>query len=94
MREFTKSSFIISKLMEKIGLNDEKKLIYFYWEKIVGEKLAKKIQLVGIKNGCLLVKPSSPAYYHQMKLSQSEWIKKINDYLGNDKIKGIKTVNL
>jgi predicted nucleic acid-binding Zn ribbon protein len=92
MDNFIKSKDAIGILLKKLGLTKEKLEIYLYWEKIVGENLVKKIQVVGIKNDTLLLKVNSSAYRHQVKLYQKEWLKKINTYLGENLIQHLKVV--
>lgn len=92
MENFLQAKVVVNNLLKQLGLTKEKEEIYFYWEKIVGEKLVSKIQLVGIKKDTLLVKVSSSAYHHQVKLCQKEWVKKINTYLGKELIHHLKVV--
>ncbi|MFQ3675486.1 MAG: DUF721 domain-containing protein [Endomicrobiia bacterium] len=92
MQKFIQANIAINNLLKQLGLTKEKQDIYFYWEKVVGEKLASKIQLVGIKNDTLMIKVSSSAYHHQLKLYQREWLKKINTYLGANLIKHLKVI--
>lgn len=92
VENFLCSKKVVSKLLERLGLNKEVENIYFYWEQVVGEKLSTKIQIVGIKKDTLLVKTNSSAYYQHLKLHQKEWLKKINTCLGKEMIKSLKVV--
>jgi len=92
MPKFIQADVVINKLLKQLGLTKDIQEIYFYWEKVVGENLASKVQLVGIKKDTLIIKVSSSAYYHQLKLYQKEWLKKINIFLGENLIRHLKVI--
>ena len=94
MHQFKNSSWIIDKLWQRYGFLAQMDKLYMYWENVVGKKLASKISIVGMKKGTLFVRVSSPAYHHQLKLSCTEWLKKLNSYFNEELIKQIKVVNI
>ncbi|MCX7716039.1 MAG: DUF721 domain-containing protein [Endomicrobia bacterium] len=99
MENFTKADIVLEKILTKYGLSKDLLVIYEIWEKVVGEKIAKKIQLCGIKGDTLLVCVETPAHHHYLKLYQKEWLKKINEFFlqyrdTNIKFKNFKVVKL
>ena len=92
MQNFIRANVAINKLFKQLGLTEDRREIYFYWEKVVGENLSSKIQLVGIKKDTLIIKISSSAYYQQLKLYKKEWLKKLNSYIGENLIQHFKVV--
>ncbi len=81
MENFVKADSIIKKILSKYGIPQDFEKICILWEEIVGKKIAKKIELCGIKEDTLLVSVNSAFYYHHLRLSKKEWLKKLNLYL-------------
>lgn len=86
---FFKAQQIIEIIQERIGLNKENYAIYQIFEKTLG-KLAKNTKIIGIKEGTIWVIVEAPVYLQELFLIKKEIITKINQYLGNNKIKDIK----
>lgn len=85
MEKFVKADILIKKILAKYGIVEDINKLYIIWEKVVGEKLAKKIELCGVKGGTILVSVASCEYHHYLKISKREWLKKINDFFSSDK---------
>lgn len=99
MQEFLKAKSVIEKIMLKYGISPQLYKLYDIWEEIVGKKLAKKVQVCGVKNSNILVTVDTPAYHHYIKLHQKEILEKINQRLVEEgqefsEFKNIKAVKL
>ncbi|MFN3550286.1 MAG: DciA family protein [Endomicrobiia bacterium] len=102
MEHFSNIKPILQKILNKYGICEDLTKIYIVWEEVVGKKIAKKIELCGLKGDTLLVKVNSHIYRHHLKLLKKEWLKKINLYLDENlkepayegRFKDIKIVNL
>lgn len=99
MHEFLKAKSVIEKIMLRYGLSCQLIRLYDIWEEILGKKLAKKIQLCGVKNGSILVTVDTPAHHYYVKLHQKEWLEKINQRVTEENLdlgmfKNIKVVKL
>jgi hypothetical protein len=81
MENFVKAESIIKKILSRYGIPEDFEKIYILWEEVVSKKIAKKIELCGIKGDTLLVSVNSALYIHHLKLSKKEWLKKLNLYL-------------
>lgn len=102
MNQFTNVKSILQKILNKYSIYEDLSKIYLVWEEVVGKKIAKKIELCGIKGDTLLVSVNSSIYHHHLKLFKKEWLKKINLYLSEnlkentteERFKDIKVVKL
>jgi|YNPMSStandDraft_1061717.scaffolds.fasta_scaffold00640_16 hypothetical protein len=98
MNNFVKSEVVLKKIFSKLGISKELVDLYSVWEKILGSKLAKKIQLCGVKDDVLLVKVETSAHHHYLKLNKKILIEKINKTMFSDESKvkynDIKVVKL
>ncbi len=65
----------------QLGLDDETLAIIKIWDKELGP-LAKKVQLVGVKSGVLLVEAAASAYIQEVTMRRNEILKKINQNFG------------
>ncbi len=96
MDNFKKVKPLLENLLSKYGISSELGRLYDIWEEVVGKKLAKKIQLCGVKNKTLLVTVETTAHHHYLNLYQKKWLEKINQMLKKteDGYKNIKVVKL
>lgn len=102
MEKFVKADALIKKILTKYGITEDINKLYIIWEKVVGEKLSKKIELCGVKGDTILVNVVSCEYHYHLKISKREWLKKINDFFSssnkntqkNFKFNDIKVVKL
>ncbi len=94
MHSFDKVDQVLEKILNRYGISKNLKLIYDIWESVVGKKIAKKIQLCGIKGDTLLVSVETPIHHHYLKLHQKEWLKKINEILSQQKDSHTKFSNI
>ncbi len=102
MEYFSNIKPILQKILKNYGICEDLDRIYIVWEEVVGKKMAKKIELCGVKDENLLVEVNSYIYRHHLKLLKREWLKKINLYLDKNlnepntegRFKDIKIVNL
>ncbi|GEM_PF-2019893 len=78
MKDFVKSADVLKKIFYNLGISENLTKLYFIWEEVVGPKLAKKIQLCGVKKDVLLVTVETPAHHHYLKLHKKDWLEKIN----------------
>ncbi|MCS7151248.1 MAG: DUF721 domain-containing protein [Endomicrobia bacterium] len=99
MQEFSKAKYIIERILSRYGITKQLFELYDIWNEVIGEKLARKIQLCGIKDGNILVTVENPAYHYYLKLHQKEILEKITKKLSDkflqcEQFKNIKVVKL
>ncbi|MDR3113779.1 MAG: DUF721 domain-containing protein [Endomicrobium sp.] len=83
----TSVSSIIETIKQELGLGEDFFIIAKVWEKEIGDQNA---QLCGFKNGVLYAQTNYSAALNDIMLRKKEIIKKLNQYLGDKKIKNIK----
>ncbi|MDR1663045.1 MAG: DUF721 domain-containing protein [Endomicrobium sp.] len=84
---WTKASEIIELLKKRFGLREEFFTIERVWGKEVG---MEGVEIIGYKNGTIFTKTQNSAAVSELTLRKKEIIKKINQYIGTQKIKNIK----
>mgnify|MGYP000191969549 CR=1 FL=1 len=87
MDKFVCVDSVLKKILRNYGISEELEKLYSIWEQVIGTKLAKKIQLCGIKKDVLLVTVDTSAHHHYLKLHKKEWLQKINSFLSSEKQK-------
>jgi Dna[CI] antecedent, DciA len=65
-------------------------LAVYYWPRLAGAELAKKVEAVRFRDGLLYLQTESPALAHQILLMIPDILKKYHTVLGNKVLKGIK----
>jgi hypothetical protein len=88
---FVPSGDIIERLKRHLGLDEKTDAIFKIWEKELGQ-LAQGVKLIGIKDGNLLAEAESNVHLQELTLRRREFVKKINQYFGNEKV--IKTIKI
>ena len=71
------------------SLKSERNARFWFWEEIVGEKIAKVAVPVSNKKGVLFVKVEDPVWRFELTREKSELIIKINESLKKNTIKDI-----
>lgn len=93
---FAVSSNTFSSIIEKYfsrngGWNRIKgELTVYYWPKIAGEELARKVEAIRFRDGYLYLQTENPALAHQILLMNVDILKKYQRLFGVRTIKGIK----
>ena len=64
--------------------------VWDVWEAAVGEAIAANARPMAFNGGMLLVHVSSSTWLHQMRFLEDELIAKVNDALGNERLRSIK----
>lgn len=88
---FTPAKEIVKDLLEKYGISKDTYQLYDLWDKELG-KLAKRINIAGIKGKTILVKVDNPVYQQELQLRKRELLRKLNDYFGYKIVNEIKFV--
>ncbi|MDR1122456.1 MAG: DUF721 domain-containing protein [Endomicrobium sp.] len=83
----TKANKIIELLRQRLGLKEEFFIIERVWNKEVG---IEGLEIMGYKNGTIFTKTQSSVVASELTFCKKEIIKKINQYIGVQKIKNIK----
>jgi hypothetical protein len=84
---FSSSSQIIETLKKQLGLDVDFFTVLKIWEKEVG---VQDVDIYGYKNGTIMTMAYSGVAANEINLRKKEIIKKMNQYLGEKKIKNIK----
>ncbi|OEG69516.1 hypothetical protein ATZ36_09060 [Candidatus Endomicrobiellum trichonymphae] len=84
---WTRSKEIISLLKNRLGLNEDFFAVRKIWEKEIG---IDSIEISGYKSGTIFAQTESSAASFELTVRKEEIIKKLNQYIGNSKIKNIK----
>jgi hypothetical protein len=83
---------IIEKYFNRNGgwLRLKGELSVFYWPKVAGEEIAKKVEAVRYHDGYLYLQTEIPALAQQILLMIPSFLEKYQNYLGKKVLKGIK----
>jgi hypothetical protein len=81
------ASSIIETIKQDLGLTEDFFIIAKVWEKETG---LQTIELCGFKNGVIYAQTPYSAAINDIMFRKREIINKLNQYLGNKKIKNIK----
>jgi hypothetical protein len=82
-----RSKEIISLLKKKLGLDEDFFTVKKIWEKEIG---ISSIEISGYKSGTIFAQTESSVASFELTVRKKEIIKKLNQYIGNSKIKNIK----
>lgn len=94
MHDMSSSSFssIIEKFFSRNGgwqrLKGE--MAVYYWPRVAGKEMAKKVQAVRFRSGFLLLLTENPALAHQLLMMKADILHKYQQLLGLGIIKDIK----
>ena len=79
-------------LFERYGLSDELKeqRPVFVWRQVVGELIARRTCPLYVMNGVLYVEAATPVIAQELSLMKGDYIKRINEVLGEVCIRDIK----
>lgn len=82
----------LQKLLRNLEIEPQVKqhLAAANWPKIVGEAVAKVSAVERVEKGVLFVKVESSAWRNELTFMRREFIKKINDFLGEELIRDIR----
>lgn len=85
-------SFIIEKIFYRNGSLTRLKgeLSVYYWPRVAGMELAKKVAAIRFQAGYLYLQTESPALAHQILMMNPDIVKKYQYLLGNGIIRGVK----
>ncbi|MDR1784326.1 MAG: DUF721 domain-containing protein [Endomicrobium sp.] len=84
---WTSSKEVISLLKKQLGLDD----VFFILEKVWGKEIGIEcIKITGYKNGTIFTQTQSSVAGYDLVVRRKEIVKKLNQYIGNSKIKNIK----
>jgi hypothetical protein len=86
---FSSGAQIIENLKKILGIDLDFLTIAKVWEKEVG---MEKTEICGYKNGTIIVQAQSGVALTEINLRKKEIIKRMNQYLGENKIKNIKII--
>ncbi|MDR2772796.1 MAG: DciA family protein [Elusimicrobiota bacterium] len=86
---FTQSSQIIETVKNQLGLNVDFFTILKIWDKLVN---INDVDICGYKNGTIYASTPSSVSSSDINLRKRDIIDKMNQYLGERKIKNIKII--
>lgn len=83
---------IIEKYFHRNGgwLRLKGELSIYYWPKVAGEEIAKKVEAVRFRDGFLYLQTEIPALAQQILFMLPNFLEKYRKYLGKGVLKGIK----
>jgi hypothetical protein len=84
---WAKASEVIDLLRKRLGLEEEFFIVERVWNKEVG---IEGVEITGYKNGTVFTKTQSSVGVSELTFRKKEIIKKLNQYIGIQKIKNIK----
>jgi predicted nucleic acid-binding Zn ribbon protein len=79
-----KGSVLLNSVLKDTGLyfELEQRALLGKWTQVVGESLAKKLQLVDVDRGCLYCKVKNAGWKAEISFMKDEIIEKSNEVLG------------
>jgi hypothetical protein len=84
---WTQAGKIINLLRKQLGLEEE----FFIIEKVFKKEIGiDGVEITGYKKGTIFSKTISSAVSCEITIRKKEILKKLNQYIGNSKIKNIK----
>ena len=92
VKEFTRIGNIISNVLRSYRHEADEGLtqIWDFWDRAVGENIAKNAQPEAFKGKLLLVNVTSSAWAHELQFLKSDIIAKVNQALGKTLVEEIK----
>jgi len=80
---------VMEKVRKQLGIDIDFFVLAKAWRQEIGINDA---ELCGYKKGIILAQTQSPAAVHDINIRKKEIIKRLNQYLGDAKVKNIKTI--
>ena len=74
-------------------LEYRKRWVLTYWRDIVGDVIARNVELMGIRKKTLLYYSASPAWNNEMRLLMPQIVDKMNRFAGCEIIREVKLTN-
>ncbi|MCL1972531.1 MAG: DUF721 domain-containing protein [Endomicrobia bacterium] len=83
----TPVSDVLDPIKKMLGLDEDFFIVAKVWEKELG---IEGVEISGFKSGTIHAQTDSSAALHEVTIRKKEIIKKLNQYIGSNKIKNIK----
>lgn len=82
----------IAKIFARYGLAEQfhEQEPLFYWEEVVGERLARIARPLRVHKGTLYIEVTSPVQARELELLKEKIIKRLNERLGEERIKELR----
>lgn len=84
---WTSSRKVIGLLRKQLGLDDVFFTLEKVWDREVG---VEGVEIIGYKNGTIFTQTQSSVANYELTIRKKEIVEKLNQYIGNTKIKNIK----
>lgn len=84
---WTSSRKVIGLLRKQLGLDDVFFTLEKVWDREVG---VGGVEIIGYKNGTIFTQTQSSVANYELTIRKKEIVEKLNQYIGNTKIKNIK----
>lgn len=78
---------VIGLLRKQLGLDDVFFTLEKVWDREVG---VEGVEIIGYKNGTIFTQTQSSVANYELTIRKKEIVEKLNQYIGNTKIKNIK----
>jgi predicted nucleic acid-binding Zn ribbon protein len=90
-----KGSVLLNSVLKDTGLyfELEQRALLGKWTQVVGESLAKKLQLVDVDRGCLYCKVKNAGWKAEISFMKDEIIEKSNEVLGKKLIRDLRFIH-
>ena len=83
---------VLGKVMKAAGLGDRLMLdeVLAAWQQVAGEFIAKNTLPDGYTRGVLQVRCTQPSVHHALMMEKTTLLRKLNEHLGQGKIKDVR----
>lgn len=85
-------STVLESVVKSLGLGDRMRLeeVQAAWKSVAGDFIARQTSPESCMKGVLTVRVSQPSVHHALMMEKSRLLQKLNDHLGNGKVREIK----
>lgn len=91
MKNPTSIGLILPKVLDALGIKKgvEAHKSFIFWDKVVGNQIAKHTKPISVKRGTLFVKVEGSVWANELSLLKGKIIRKLNTLIGYESIKDI-----
>lgn len=87
-KELVSAQNLVNGYLKKVGFDPERYAAFDVWDSLLGN-MASHARAVGIRGGKIHVEVDSSVHLQELTLRKKEILRKLNGYLGRQKIKDV-----
>jgi len=82
---------VLKEVVSSFGIEDKlyQGQIVATWQEIAGERIGQEVEKTWVRDGKLFVRIKSPVWRQELHLNRDSWCRRLNEELGEDRVKTI-----